>query len=69
MKFYGGDAARFVRALKQPRLVQQGLLADAALNSAVRAEQRQRERNERRKQWLTLTGYLVEKEDSNVHRA
>jgi hypothetical protein len=66
MKFYGGDAARFVRALKQPKVVQQGLLADAALNAAVRAEQRQRERNDRREQWLTLAGYLIDKEDRDV---
>jgi hypothetical protein len=67
-RFYGADAARLVRELELPKVVQQGIRADAALTVAVRAEQT-RERNDRRKQWLTLAGYLIEKEDRNVDRA
>jgi hypothetical protein len=67
MKFYGGDAAWFVQQLTRPKLVQQGVLADAALAAAIQAERRQRERNDRRKRWLALTGELLRKDGDHEH--
>jgi hypothetical protein len=48
-----------------PLWLAQGIAADVGLSEALRAERRNRlpAGLERRKNWLTLTGYMIEKEE------
>jgi hypothetical protein len=61
---YGADVMWLRRLLDQPKHVQQGFLADAAMNATIRAErQRRRPRLEHTKAHAELLGFLLAKED------
>jgi hypothetical protein len=50
-----------------PLLVAQDLAARAALSAALRAERLERERSDRRKQWLAVTEELLREDGDREH--